>query len=51
MNDAPAGGFFPLIYDELRCLAAAKLAKEPAGHTLDATALVHGAYLRLGDCE
>jgi RNA polymerase sigma factor (TIGR02999 family) len=37
----------PLVYDELRRLAAAKLAAEPAGHTLDATALVHEAYLRL----
>src|SRR5437764_5801597 len=36
------------VYDELRRLAAAKLAGEPAGHTLDATALVHEAYLRLG---
>ena len=44
----PEGGFFPLVYDELRRLAAAKLAGEPAGHTLDATALVHEAYLRLG---
>src|SRR5687767_13156061 len=45
---APGDGFFPLVYDELRRLAAAKLAGEPAGHTLDATALVHEAYLRLG---
>jgi RNA polymerase sigma factor (TIGR02999 family) len=36
------------VYDELRKLAAAKLAGEPAGHSLDATALVHEAYLRLG---
>jgi hypothetical protein len=42
------GGLFPLVYDELRRLAAAKLAHEAAGHTLDATALVHKAYLRLG---
>ncbi|WZO98827.1 ECF-type sigma factor [Isosphaeraceae bacterium EP7] len=49
MSDAPPdGGFFPLVYDELRRLAAAKLASERAGHTLDATALVHEAYLRLG---
>ncbi len=40
---------WPKVYDELRRLAAAKLAGEPAGHTLDATALVHEAYLRLGD--
>ncbi len=44
----PEGGLFPLVYDELRRLAAAKLASEPAGHTLDATALVHEAFLRLG---
>jgi RNA polymerase sigma factor (TIGR02999 family) len=37
----------PLVYDELRCLAAAKLAQERPGQTLDATALVHEAYLRL----
>jgi RNA polymerase sigma factor (TIGR02999 family) len=38
----------PMVYDELRRLAAAKLAGERAGHTLDATALVHEAYLKLG---
>ena len=43
------GGFFPLVYDELRKLAAARLAGEANGHSLDATALVHEAYLRLGD--
>ena len=43
-----AADLLPLVYDELRRLAAAKLAAEPAGHTLDATALVHEAYLRLG---
>src|SRR6516165_115493 len=37
----------PLVYDELRRLAAQKLAHEKPGHTLDATALVHEAYLRL----
>jgi RNA polymerase sigma factor (TIGR02999 family) len=37
----------PLVYDELRKLAAAKLAHEKAGQTLQATALVHEAYLRL----
>ena len=37
----------PLVYDELRKLAAAKLAKEKPGQTLQATALVHEAYLRL----
>jgi RNA polymerase sigma factor (TIGR02999 family) len=51
MSDAhvpiPVQGLFPVVYDELRRLAAARLAAEPAGHTLDATALVHEAYLRL----
>lgn len=37
----------PLVYDELRKLAAARLAQEQAGQTLQATALVHEAYLRL----
>src|SRR5262245_23470297 len=37
----------PLVYDELRKLAAHKLAHEKPGQTLDATALVHEAYLRL----
>src|SRR5215475_12313065 len=37
----------PLVYDELRKLAAAKLAGEKPGQTLTATALVHEAYLRL----
>jgi RNA polymerase sigma factor (TIGR02999 family) len=39
----------PLVYDELRKLAAAKLAQEKSGQTLQATALVHEAYLRLVD--
>jgi len=39
----------PLIYDELRKLAALRLAQEKPGQTLDATALVHEAYLRLGN--
>lgn len=37
----------PLIYEELRLLAARKLCREPAGQTLQATALVHEAYIRL----
>jgi RNA polymerase sigma factor (TIGR02999 family) len=37
----------PLVYDELRRLAAARLAAEPSGSTLQPTALVHEAYLRL----
>jgi RNA polymerase sigma factor (TIGR02999 family) len=40
-------GLLPLVYDELRRLAAARLAHEAPGQTLDATALVHEAYLRL----
>src|SRR6476661_1469718 len=42
-----AAGLLPLVYDELRKLAAARMAAEAPGHTLDATALVHEAYLRL----
>jgi RNA polymerase sigma factor (TIGR02999 family) len=41
----------PLIYDELRALAARKLAHEKPGQTLQATALVHEAYIRLVDTE
>ena len=42
-----AAQILPLVYDELRKLAAAKMADEAPGHTLNATALVHEAYLRL----
>jgi RNA polymerase sigma factor (TIGR02999 family) len=42
-----ADQLLPLVYDELRKLAAQKLAHEPPGQTLEATALVHEAYLRL----
>src|SRR5262245_26822752 len=42
-----AADLLPLVYDELRALAAAKMVAEKPGHTLDATALVHEAYLRL----
>jgi RNA polymerase sigma factor (TIGR02999 family) len=42
-----AGQLLPLVYDELRQLAAQKLAQEKPGLTLQATALVHEAYLRL----
>ena len=41
------GQLLPLIYEELRRLAARRLAQEPPGQTLQATALVHEAYLRL----
>src|SRR5262245_19792918 len=42
-----AAHLLPLVYDELRTLAAQKLAQEKPGQTLQATALVHEAYLRL----
>ncbi|HJT30943.1 MAG TPA: ECF-type sigma factor [Pirellulales bacterium] len=42
------GELLPQVYDELRKLAAAKLAHEKPGQTLDATALVHEAFLKLG---
>ncbi len=42
-----AGQLLPLVYEELRQLAAARLAQERPGQTLEATALVHEAYLRL----
>src|SRR4051794_36967658 len=42
-----AGQLLPLVYDELRQVAAQKLAQERPGQTLQATALVHEAYLRL----
>src|SRR4051812_48161912 len=46
-NLAAAAEILPLVYDELRKLAAAQLAAESPGHTLQPTALVHEAYLRL----
>lgn len=46
-----AGQLLPLVYDELRKLAAAKLAREKPGQTLQATALVHEAYMRLVDAD
>jgi len=42
-----AADLLPLVYGELRKLAAARMAAETPGHTLDATALVHEAYMRL----
>jgi RNA polymerase sigma factor (TIGR02999 family) len=42
-----AADLLPLVYDELRKLAAVRMAAEASGHTLDATGLVHEAYLRL----
>lgn len=46
-NPQAAEQLLPLVYDELRKLAASRLAQEQAGQTLQATALVHEAYLRL----
>jgi RNA polymerase sigma factor (TIGR02999 family) len=46
-DPSAAEQLLPLVYDELRQLAAAKLAQEKPGQTLEATALVHEAYLRL----
>ena len=42
-----AADLLPLVYDELRKLAAVRMSSEAPGHTFDATALVHEAYLRL----
>lgn len=50
-DPSAAEELLPLVYDELRKLAAAKLAQEKPGQTLQATALVHDAYLRLVDAE
>src|SRR5947199_2529243 len=50
-NSKAAANLLPLVYDELRKLAAQKLAQEKPGQTLQATALVHEAYLRLVDIE
>lgn len=46
-EEGAAAELLPLVYDELRRLAAAKLRQERPGQTLDATALVHEAYLRI----
>src|SRR6516165_5607717 len=48
---AAAEQLLPLVYEELRKLAAGKLAQESPGQTLQATALVHEAYLRLVDVD
>ena len=50
-DQSAAEALLPLVYEELRKLAAAKLASERPGQTLEATALVHEAYLRLVDNE
>jgi RNA polymerase sigma factor (TIGR02999 family) len=50
-DPSAAAQLLPLVYDELRRLAAARLDHETPGQTLDATALVHEAYLRLVDVQ
>src|SRR5438128_9642288 len=50
-DPSAADQLLPLVYDELRQLAAQKLAQEEPGQTLQATALVHEAYLRLVDVD
>lgn len=50
-DPSAAEQLLPLVYDELRKLAAAKLAQEKPRQTLQATSLVHDAYLRLVDVE
>lgn len=46
-TDWQSDRLMPLVYEELRRLAASRMRKEPAGHTLQATALVHEAWIRL----
>lgn len=48
-DDEALDRLIPLVYDELRALAARRLAREGAGHTLQPTALVHEAYARLAE--
>jgi RNA polymerase sigma factor (TIGR02999 family) len=50
-DPSAAEQLLPLVYDELRKLAATRLAREKQGQTLQATALVHEAYLRLVDVD
>ena len=50
-DPSAADQLLPLVYEELRKLASAKLAQEKPGQTLQATALVHDAYVRLVDVE
>ena len=50
-DSSEAGKLLPLVYDELRKLAVARLAQEKPGQTLQATGLVHEAYLRLVNVE
>ncbi len=46
-----AAELLPIVYEELRCVAARKMANEAAGHTLQPTALVHEAWMRLGGTD
>jgi RNA polymerase sigma factor (TIGR02999 family) len=50
-NTAAADELLPLVYEELRRLAASRLAQEKPGQTLQATALVHDAFIRLVDVQ
>jgi RNA polymerase sigma factor (TIGR02999 family) len=50
-NAQAADELLPLVYDELRKLASAKIAQQPPGQTLQATALVHEAWLKLARNE
>src|SRR5215204_4473969 len=50
-DPAAARALLPLVYEELRKLAAQRLTEEKPGQTLQATALVHEAYLRLVDVD
>jgi len=50
-DPSAAEQLLPLVYDELRKLAGARMAKEQPGQTLDATSLVHEAYIRLVDVD
>ena len=50
-DPAAAEQLLPLVYEELRKLAAAKMAQENPGQTLQATALIHEAYIRLVDVD
>ena len=50
-DDSAAEQLLPLVYDELRRLAATNLSREKTGQTLQATALVHEAYMRLVDVD
>ncbi|MBA3484916.1 MAG: RNA polymerase subunit sigma, partial [Pirellulales bacterium] len=50
-DPSAAERLLPLVYDELRKLAAARLSQEKPGQTLQATGLVHEAYIRLVDVE